>query len=238
MRKIVSVSWGKDSTAMLIWLIENDYPIDEIIFYDTGMEFDAIYKTRDYVLKNWCNGIKYTELKPKEPFIYKMIIYPHKTRKGFMKYGYGWCGGMCRWGTTEKTKTIDTYLKNNYGDDYVTYVGIAYDEPQRLKHNTYKRYPLYYVARMTEEECLEFCYNRNITFGGLYKYLKRVSCWCCRNKNLKELKNYKKYLPEYYKRLKTLEYLIGEPMKPPYTLYERFEKDGEEDAKKTNESTL
>jgi len=39
----ISVSGGKDSTAMILKLIEDRYPLDEVIFYDTGMEFKAIY---------------------------------------------------------------------------------------------------------------------------------------------------------------------------------------------------
>ena len=40
---IASVSFGKDSLAMLLMLIEKQYPLDEVMFYDTGMEFNAIY---------------------------------------------------------------------------------------------------------------------------------------------------------------------------------------------------
>lgn len=87
---IASVSFGKDSLAMLLMLIEKNYPLDYVVFYDTGMEFDSIY------------------------------------------------------------------------------------------HN----------------DCLD-----------------RVSCWCCRNKNLKELKSIYRYLPKYWKRLKGLEYRLCEPMK-------------------------
>ena len=75
MNYIASVSFGKDSLAMLLLLIEKNYKLDEVIFYDTGMEFKAIYETRDKVkeiLKSL--KIKYTELKPKEPFLYKMLI--------------------------------------------------------------------------------------------------------------------------------------------------------------------
>ena len=38
-----SFSGGKDSTAMVLLLIKNHYPLDEVVFYDTGMEFSAIY---------------------------------------------------------------------------------------------------------------------------------------------------------------------------------------------------
>ena len=74
MRYIVSISFGKDSLAMLLLLIENRYDLDEVIFYDTGMEFQAIYDIRDIIkglLKKL--NIKYTELKPMERFEYKML---------------------------------------------------------------------------------------------------------------------------------------------------------------------
>lgn len=45
-KHIASVSWGKDSLAMLHMLIDNTYPLDEVVFFDTGMEYDAIYAER------------------------------------------------------------------------------------------------------------------------------------------------------------------------------------------------
>lgn len=39
MKYVASVSFGKDSLAMLLVLIEENWPLDEVIFYDTGMEF-------------------------------------------------------------------------------------------------------------------------------------------------------------------------------------------------------
>ena len=50
MKYYASVSFGKDSLAMLFMLIEKGYQLDEVVFYDTGMEFRAIYNTRDAVL--------------------------------------------------------------------------------------------------------------------------------------------------------------------------------------------
>ena len=40
----VSLSGGKDSTAMLILMIEKGMPIDAVIMADTGMEFPEIYQ--------------------------------------------------------------------------------------------------------------------------------------------------------------------------------------------------
>lgn len=51
--------------------------------------------------------------------------------------------------------------------------------------------------------------------GGvrLYDILSRVSCWCCRNKNLTELKAIYQYLPEYWERLKIMQGKLRVPMK-------------------------
>ena len=48
MKHIVSFSGGKDSTLMLLLMIEKDMPIDDSIFADTGMEFQELY---DYIEK-------------------------------------------------------------------------------------------------------------------------------------------------------------------------------------------
>lgn len=122
MQYIASVSFGKDSLAMLLILLERN-KIDEVIFYDTGMEFKAIYNTRDKVktlLKE--KNIKYTELKPEEPFLYKMLEKEVNKRNGQVQFGYGLCGGKCRWGTTDKNRTIEKYLKEQYGQDYREYI--------------------------------------------------------------------------------------------------------------------
>ena len=93
MRYIASCSFGKDSLAMLLLIIEHKLPLDEVIFYDTGMEFKAIYNIRDKIqplLKE--HNIKYVELKPKEPFEYTMFEKPVKKRDGTTGKGYSWCG--------------------------------------------------------------------------------------------------------------------------------------------------
>ena len=41
---IVSLSGGKDSTALLLRLLEEGKPVDDILFSDTGMEFPQMYE--------------------------------------------------------------------------------------------------------------------------------------------------------------------------------------------------
>ncbi len=69
-RYIASVSFGKDSVAMILMLIEKGYPLDEVVFYDTGMEFNAIYRVRDKIAGMLDDlGLKYTEMHPERPVL-------------------------------------------------------------------------------------------------------------------------------------------------------------------------
>lgn len=74
MRRVASVSFGKDSLATLLLLLEKKMPLDEVIFYNSEMEFDCIYHIRDRikpVLEQ--RGIRFTEVKPGVPFLYNTI---------------------------------------------------------------------------------------------------------------------------------------------------------------------
>ena len=222
---------------MLLRLLEEGWPLDEVVFYDTGMEFQAIYDIRDRVssiLEE--RGIRYTELQPDYDFEWKMFDKPVNGRKGF-RYGYSWCGGRCRWGTTDKLTVIERYARGN-----IEYVGIAADEVSRLEkeRNGTKVFPLS-EWRMTEADCLSYCYERGFTWEEdagagkvrLYDVLDRVSCWCCANKNLKELRNMKRMLPEYWQRLEDLQRRTARPMKGAgksvFELGERFEQEEKRD---------
>lgn len=232
-KHIASVSFGKDSLAMLLLLIEERWPLDEVVFYDTGMEFKAIYHIRDKIVPLLEEkGVKYTELHPGYDFEWKMFDKPVNGRNGF-HYGYSWCGGKCRWGTRDKLSVVERYCKGS-----IEYIGIAADETSRLskERSGNKVFPL--AARgMTEADCLRYCYGRGFfweeeTERGpvrLYDILDRVSCWCCANKNLKELRNIYLHLPEYWRRLEDLQYRTDRPMKGKgksvFELKGRFEKE-------------
>lgn len=239
MKRILSCSFGKDSLAMLLLCLDKNIPVNEVIFYDTGMEFNSIYNNRNQIkILLEQKNIKYTELHPERPFIYDMMVKPVKYRKQSGKehnyhYGYEWCGGCVRWATQHKITAINNYYKENYpSEEIIEYVGIAADEPQRIKNNPNKKYPLVEYG-MTEKDCLQYCYNHGFNWNEngvkLYSILDRVSCWCCQNKNLKELKNIYFYLPEYWERLRGLQSRIDKPFKGPgksiFDLEKRFKEE-------------
>lgn len=211
---------------MVLLLLEKQYPLDEVVFYDTGMEFDCIYKVRDAIIPILNeHGIKYVELRPDTPFWIDMLLRPKKKRTGEIVYGDGYCGGACRWHTFKKQKACNEYTKGA-----IVYVGIAADETKRLPFlDANKRAPLADWG-MTEKDCLAYCCKHGIRWiedgVDLYSILKRVSCWCCGNKNLEELKNIYLYLPRYWGWLKGLQDKIATPMKGEgksiFELEERF----------------
>lgn len=210
--KCASVSFGKDSLAMLLRMLDENWELDKVLFFDTGMEFQAIYNIRDNVKKILVSkGIQFHVLRPKVPFLYSMLEKDIVSKKNGSHKGYGWCGGVTRWGTTEKLKALD-----NVECDTM-YVGIAKDEPKRLQRlqGTNKFSPLDFWG-MTEQDCLDYCrqkgFNWNEDGVDLYTILDRVSCWCCSNKNKNELTNIKKYLPKYWKKIQDLQSKISKPM--------------------------
>lgn len=113
---IANVSWGKDSTAMLHLLLDRGDQLDEVVFYDTGAEFDAVYAERDRMLPLLSErGVRYTELRPRRPFFFDMLAKTVRHRDGTESQGYGWCGGVCRWGTRAKADAIDRYTRKRGG---------------------------------------------------------------------------------------------------------------------------
>ena len=91
MSRVASVSFGKDSLAMLLLLLEQNTLLDEVIFYNPQMEFQAIYDIRDRikpVLEQ--RGIRFTEVKPGVPFLYNMLERPVNSKKNGFHLGYGW----------------------------------------------------------------------------------------------------------------------------------------------------
>lgn len=235
MKFIASCSFGKDSLALVLGLMERNMPLDEVIFFDTGMEFEAIYNLRDKVkevLKS--KNIKFTVLKDKNSFEYNAFERIVHKKNGTIHKGYDWCGGVRRWGTSSKTNAIKSHYNEHYPNEQITeYIGIAFDEQQRAKESTdkiIKTYPLI-EWKMTEKDCLDYCYSKGYNWNedgiDLYSVLDRVSCWCCANKNQKELRNIKKFLPEYWNKLWTYENRCGVPYKKKGMQYfeEKFNKE-------------
>lgn len=236
-KHIVSFSGGKDSTAMLLLLIEKNYPIDEIIMCDTGMEFDDMYKHIDKVKE--MIDLPITILKANKPFEYWMFDHIKTRGKNKGQKGYSWMDFRNRWCTQIlKKNVIKVYLNNKYPKseyEVYEYHGIALDEIERTTKNNEKNvlYPLIEWG-MTEEDCLNYCYDKGFDWNGLYKNMNRVSCWCCSLKGLKDYKSIYINYPEYWNKLKEMDEKTYRKFRKDYSIEELEEKFKREIEKEIN----
>ena len=209
----VSLSGGKDSTYLLLRMIERDMPIDAVISADTGMEFPEMYdhlaKLDDHLYRE--RGIHITTLRHPKGFEYLMFDEPkqkpsaleRRARLGITPYGNGWPGVRVRWCTGQlKTHLISKEVNRLKSEkNALHYVGIAADEAWRCKA---EQYPLVEWG-VTESEALQGCYDRGFDFGGLYEIYHRCSCWCCPFQRIDELRKLRTYHPELWARLRELD---------------------------------
>ena len=220
MKHIVSFSGGKDSTAMLLKMIENNMPIDIILFCDTGMEFPAMYdhikKVESYIGKN------VTIIKSEKSYEYYLADHIKTKGKNKGKAGYGHPDFRNRWCTSAlKQQVVKRFLKS-LGDEVIEYHGIALDEAHRSDKNNDGRlikYPLIDL-KMTEADCLQYCYDMGFDWSGLYEDFGRVSCWCCPLSRIGELRVlYNKY-PELWGELVKLDKKSYRTFRSDYTVAE------------------
>lgn len=222
---VVSLSGGKDSTAMLLMLLERGEPIADIVFFDGGWEFPQM---REHLEKlERFIGRKITRLRPrlpigvvteKTPFDWLFSEYPVVKRGTgrVHKIGRGWPAPMRRWCTGCKQDSLRSHLlalthRQGVALPLRQCIGFAADEPERLDGPT-KRDGIYYVQRyplmewgVTEADALAYCKERGFTWGGLYESFHRVSCFCCPLQGLNELRTLRKDFPDLWQRMREME---------------------------------
>lgn len=124
-------------------------PIDMVLTADTGMEFPEMYRHWDRVEQYLYRerGLHLTILRHPKGFEWLMFDEPKekpssielRAQLGVPPYGNGWPGIKVRWCTGQmKTHLISkevNMLKGQYSA--LHYVGIAADEPTRIKNEQY-----------------------------------------------------------------------------------------------------
>lgn len=248
---IVSFSGGKDSTALLLKMIETGMKIDEVINFDTGMEFPDMYEHIDRIREKVEElGIKFIRFQPERGFEYYLLERERVMKTNVICNGWGWPTIHSRWCTTYlKTKTSKDYieeLSKNY--DVIQYLGIASDESKRMERKFHQngnfRYPLV-EWDMTEKDCLQYCYKNGYDWNGLYKMFNRVSCWCCPLQRISELYKLWDNFPDLWEKLRKwdeqlkIEYGTGKvPFKSRYSVEQLENRFMIEKRRKKNQSVL
>lgn len=237
MKYIASISFGKDSLAMLIKIKELGLPLDEVfyceIMYDNELSgemplmADFIPKAEKILKEKF--GIIVKHIKAKISF--KDQFYKIKQKGGHIGDNYGFPFPIGAWCNSRlKIEPINDYLKS-FKEPIIQYVGIAYDEPiryERLNKETHKA-PLYDL-KITEAEAFEICKKYDLV-SPQYNESSRGGCWFCVKQSLEQLRNLYNNYPYLWEKLKRLEKDSHNTFKPNTTiekLQKRFESENKQ----------
>lgn len=190
----VAFSGGKDSSAMLVRMLELGMPVDHVLFADTGMEFPEIY-AHLHRMDSWLRtnyDLHVTWLKPKSTW--DTWFYGAVTR-GKMKgqrRGYPLFLFPCWWTRESKFKVMDPII----GCGNFRYLGFAADEPKRLKPKPGYRYPLAEWG-WTEGDALRYLTEQGLAAPIHHKF-NRTGCYLCPKQHVRSLTTLCKEYPELW----------------------------------------
>ena len=233
MKYVASLSFGKDSMAMIIKIKELGLPLDEVIYVDIMFDDDTSGETPEMasfitkaekILKEKFN-IEVTHLRG---VTFKEQFYKVKQRGKHVGDNYGFPYTIGAWCNDRlKMQPIKEYMRKQT-DEVIQYVGIAYDEPERyerLNHETHIA-PLYDL-KITEKEAMEICEKYDL-LSPIYKTSFRGGCWFCPKQRLSQLKWLYQEHNDLWNTLRDMEKDSSNTFKPNTTLKdleERFKND-------------
>ena len=206
MQYIASLSYGKDSIAMLEVIKQHNMPLDRIVHVEI-MATNTIpadlppmmeFKTKaDKIIKERY-GIEVEHLRAQksyEEYFYSIIgscKINSKSKHAGKIYGFPtvrapWCNSGLKVGVLKKAERSGS----------VKYIGIAADEPNRFHNLTeLKRSPLVEYG-VTEAEARKICEDLDL-LSPIYTQATRGGCWFCHNQGVQQLRLLRKQYPEYW----------------------------------------
>jgi len=208
MKVCLNFSGGKDSTAMLLRLIELGERPDKILFADTLMEFPEMYDYINMIEKRI--GQKITRTKPNhnyfEWFFGTFTIGKHK---GMMR-GFPYVVSPCWY---QREAKVVPMTKEQKGYDSIL-IGYAKGEEKRCMKDKKFRYPLIEWG-WTEQDCINYLEKKGV-LNPLYKKFKRLGCWICHKQNKESLKVLKRDYPALWNILLQLNKLDEKGFRPNF----------------------
>lgn len=209
---IASCSFGKDSIATILLALENNEPLDRVVFAEVMFDHERgisgeipehiewIYSTAIPKLAEM--GVKVDVVKSEKDYVHFFVSAVGGGRHKGKIYGFP-IGGMCTINRECKLKPIHDYYKLFKGSEVVQYVGIANDEKKRLarlKGNQISLLDKYgYTEDMAKQKCLEYGF-----LSPIYAKGNRGGCWFCPNAKIKDLAKFKIAHPDLWDELKIL----------------------------------
>ena len=196
--RIVQFSGGKNSTAMLLMMIERKIPFDEVRHFDHGPwnypgVADHVSKVEELI------GMPIKRYYHRQPIDYLFYEYKRKNPPGrqglsFPTRKYRWC----------QSRMADALSKGARGKNNLIFMGYHAEEWNRWSEHSARGgkicAPLISWG-LSDSDCLNYCYERGLDFSGIYRIFRRLSCWCCPLQPLSELRKLRIYYPDLWARL-------------------------------------
>lgn len=211
-KHIAACSGGKDSVATLILAHEHGEPLDEVVYCEVMFDKETsgehpehqefIYeKVKPFVETRL--GVPFTILRSEVTYV---DIFKHIITKGENKgkeYGFAY-PGMCAINRDCKIPPIRKYWQSN-NENVSQYVGIAYDEQERLmRMQGTNQISLLEKYRYAEKGATKLCVQRGL-YSPCYDFADRNGCWFCPNCKDREWANLIFKHPERFDKLIELE---------------------------------
>ena len=213
MTYICSCSGGKDSVATIILAHEKGYPLDEVIFSEVMFDenisgelpehIDFIKNTLKPKCEEW--GYKFKIVRSERNYMWEFnrILTRSKKHPVHIGWRYGFpMTGLCVINNECKVKPIKDYIKSI--GEYKQYIGIASDEPKRLKRLTDDKISILAKEGYTEAMAYDLCKQYGL-LSPIYEFTKRGGCWFCPNARFNELYHLYHHHRDLFEKLKSLE---------------------------------
>lgn len=214
---IASCSFGKDSIATILLALENNEPLDRVVFVEVMFDHERGISGEDPTHIEWVHsvaipklrtmGVEVDVVRSVADFVgnfYTVVSQKSKKPERWGKYR-AWLmqGGRCALNRDGKLKAIRNYY-SQFKQPVVQYVGIAIDEPVRLARLGSNKISLLAKYGYTEADAWRKCeeYGLLSPFYGLG--YKRNGCWFCPNKPLKYLAYIRRDYPHLWEELRKL----------------------------------
>jgi len=231
-KNVAMWSGGKDSTAMILLMIEKGYTDFDVVFVDTGIEWPEMY---DYIKKTKAvfeaNGISVRIIRGPYTWdgVFHHINIKGKTKGSIKGFPYA-IGSWC----TDRLKAVPMRkVKKEYRNG-TQYIGLAIDERSQKRQSriqaylegnadmTNIEYPLVDFA-VTEEGASAICAKWGLV-NPLYSWFGRTGCWCCPKQPLAALFQIYNHEPAKWAQLRAWQDESPVPFRADMTVHEMEEK--------------
>ena len=207
MKHVASCSFGKDSLATILLALMHSEPLDEVVYCEVMFD-DAISgevpEHRDFIYGRAIpflerNGIKVVVLRSEMTYIRSFYRVLQKGQSAGKLNSWPLCGKCCIQRDC-KLPPIRAYMRS-LGSGVVQYIGIAYDEQERLTRlEAEKTISLLEKYQKTERDAADICKRAGL-YSPAYAFSDRNGCFFCPNAKERELRHLYECYPDLWARL-------------------------------------